>query len=204
LSLQNTDRSALAQPLSRVHPEKAGPMPFPDPPAADEYGAPYAGYVARVPAGADLLELLAAQLDGTRALLQSVPETRGSFRYAPEKWSVKEVVLHLTDTERIMAYRALRFARGDATPLPGFDETAYAPLSGADAQPLGALVDGWADVRRATISLLRPLPPEAWTRRGVASGMPVSVRALGWIIAGHERHHLEVLGARYRLWPAPR
>lgn len=173
-----------------------------DRPGADEYGPAYAGYVARVPADADLLSLLAEQLDGTTTRLGSVPEARGTYRYAPGKWSVKEVVLHLADTERIMAYRALRIARGDTTPLPGFDENAYAPASRADAQPLATLVSGWGDVRRATLSLLRQLPPEAWLRRGVASGMPVSVRALGWIIAGHERHHLEVLGARYGLRPA--
>ena len=100
-----------------------------------------------------------------------------------------------------MAYRALRIARGDETPLAGFDENAYVPCSGADAQPLAALIGGWADVRRATLSLLRQLPAEAWPRRGVVNGKPMSVRALGWIIAGHERHHLEVLGARYGLWP---
>ena len=170
-----------------------------EPPAPDEYGPAFAGYVARVPAGADLIDLLTRQLDATAARLGSVPESRGAYRYAPRKWSVKEVVLHMTDTERIMAYRALRIARGDATPLAGFDENAYAPLSGADAQPLAALVGALADVRRATISLLRLLPAEAWNRRGVASGLPVSVRALGWIIVGHERHHLEVLGARYGL-----
>jgi len=170
-----------------------------EPPGPDEYAPAFAGYVARVPPGADLLDLLTRQLDATSDRLGSVSESRGAYRYAPEKWSVKEVVLHMTDTERIMAYRALRIARGDATPLAGFDENAYAPRSGADAQPLAALVGGWGDVRRATISLLRLLPPDAWTRRGVASGMPVSVRALGWIIAGHERHHLEVLGTRYGL-----
>jgi hypothetical protein len=133
-----------------------------------------------------------------------VPESRGGFRYAPGKWSVKEVVLHLADTERIMAYRALRIARGDATPLPGFDENAYVPLSGADAQSLDALLGEWADVRRATLSLFRHLPVEAWTRRGTASRFPVTVRALAGIIAGHERQHLVTLEERYGLWPAPR
>ena len=190
-----------AQPCHPVRPEKARPMTHTDPPEPDEYSAPYAGYVARVPLGADLHQLLAEQLDTTSARLRAVPEARGEFRYAPEKWSVKEVVLHLADTERIMAYRALRIARGDATPLPGFDENAYVPQSGADAQPLADLVEGWAVVRRASISLFRLLPAEAWLRRGTASDNPVSVRALGWIIAGHERHHLDVLGARYGLWP---
>jgi len=172
------------------------------PPAADEYGAFYADYVARVPPGADLLELLARQREQTLARFAVVPESRGGYRYGPGKWSVKEVLAHLCDVERIMAYRALRIGRGDGTPLPGFDENAYAPLSGADAQPLAELAGEWGDVRRATLSLFRHLPPEAWTRRGIASGLPVSVRALGYIIAGHEHHHLEVLGERYGLWAA--
>lgn len=173
--------------------------PYP-PPTADEYGAPYAGYVARVPAGSDILDLLARQGEATPTRLRAVPEARGGHRYAPGKWSVKEVIGHLADVERVMAYRALRTARGDATPLPGFDENAYVPLSGADAQPLTLLADEWADVRRATLSLFRHLPPDAWTRRGTASGFPVTVRALAWIIAGHERHHLGVLAERYGLW----
>jgi len=170
------------------------------PPAADEYGAPYAGYIARVPAGSDLLELLASQGEENRARLGAVAEARGDHRYAPGKWSVKEVVLHLADVERIMAYRALRVARGDATPLPGFDEDAYTPLSGAGAQPLAALLDEWGDVRRATLSLFRHFPDAAWTRRGTASGFPVTPRSLAWIIAGHERHHLATLADRYGLW----
>jgi DinB family protein len=172
--------------------------------AADEYGPPYARYIDRVAGSGDLLALLERQGTENQERLRAVPESRGGFRYAPGKWSVKEVVLHLADAERIMAYRALRIGRGDATPLPGFDEEAYAPLSGADAQPLHALLDEWADVRRATLSLFRHLPAEAWTRRGTASGFPVTVRALAAIIAGHERHHLHTLEERYGLWPAAR
>ena len=173
------------------------------PPAADEYGAWYAGYIARVPAGEDILTLLARQQADIVARFRVVPESRGAHRYAPGKWSVKEVVVHLSDAERIMAYRALRVARGDQTPLPGFDETSYAPESGADAHSLAALVTEWSEVRQASITLFRHLPPEAWTRRGTASGQPVSVRSLAWIIAGHERHHLATLEERYGLWTAP-
>jgi uncharacterized damage-inducible protein DinB len=167
------------------------------PPGPDEYGAYYAGYVAHVPAGADILDLLGRQRDSTLARFAAVPEARGAHRYAPGKWSVREILVHLSDVERIMAYRALRVARGDATPLPGFDETASAPLSNAEAHPLAGLAEEWSDVRRATLSLFRHLPDEAWTRRGTASGAPVTVRALAWIIAGHERHHLGVLAERY-------
>jgi hypothetical protein len=166
----------------------------------DEYGAPYAGYISQVPLGADIVDLLARQRDATLARFAALPEDRGGYRYATGKWSVKEVLLHLSDAERVMAYRALRIARGDTTPLPGFDENAWAPLSGADEQPLTALAQEWGDVRQASLVLFRHLPADAWTRRGTASGHGVSVRALAWIIAGHERHHMGVLGERYGLW----
>jgi hypothetical protein len=172
-------------------------------PAADEFGTYYTGYIGLIPAGEDIVALLARQGEATVARFGSVAEGRGTHRYAPGKWSVKEVVVHLSDAERIFAYRALRIARGDGTPLPGYDENAYVPLSGADAQPLAALVTEWGQVRQATASLFRHLPAEAWTRRGTANGMPVSVRALAWIIAGHERHHLRTLAERYGLWTAP-
>jgi hypothetical protein len=172
------------------------------PPAVEEYGAPYAGYVSRVPEGQPIMAVLERQLDEVPARLASVPESRGSFRYAPGKWSVKELVTHLSDTERVMAYRALRIGRGDPTPLPGFDENLYAPESGADGHRLADLVSEWADVRRASLALFRHFPEGAWTRRGHASGMPVSVRALAYIIAGHTVHHFEVLAQRYGLWPS--
>jgi hypothetical protein len=173
------------------------------PPAADEFGQPYAGYVSKVPAGEDILALLTRQQADVAARFRAVPESRGAHRYAPGKWSVKEVVVHLSDVERIFAYRALRVARGDETPLPGFDENRYAPASGADAQPLAALVTEWVDVRQASLALFRHLPREAWTRRGTASDHPISVRALAWIMAGHVTHHLGTLEQRYGLWTAP-
>jgi hypothetical protein len=173
------------------------------PPASDEYGAAYARYVSRVPAGSNILELLARQQADMLGRFRLVSESRGAHRYAPGKWSVKELVLHLSDVERIFSYRALRVARGDPTPLPGFDENAYAPESGADAQPLEALVTEWSVVRQGTIALFRHLPPPAWTRRGTASDQPVSVRALAWIIPGHVSHHLAVLEERYGLWAPP-
>lgn len=173
------------------------------PPTASEYGQPYAGYIEKVPAGTDILALLDRQRTEVVERFRTVPETRGAHRYAPGKWSVKEVVVHLSDVERIFAYRALRVARGDDTPLPGFDENRYAPESDADARPLAGLVSEWADVRQATLGLLRHLPPQAWTRRGTASGHPVSVRALAWIMAGHVTHHIGTLEQRYGLWTAP-
>jgi hypothetical protein len=175
-------------------------MPSTQPPAVDEYPPAYADYVGRVPAGADVLEVLARQLEETSGRLAGIPEARGGFRYAPGKWSVKEVVGHLSDVERIMVYRALRFARGDAAPLAGFDENAYAPEAGADARSVASLIGEWVVVRQASLAFFRSLPPGAWARRGVANANPVSVRALAYVVAGHEHHHLEVLRTRYRLW----
>lgn len=168
-----------------------------DRPAPDEYTEYYGGYIGRVPDGVDLLDLLAEQRDDTAATLSALPLGKGDYRYAPGKWSVKEVVGHLSDVERIMAYRALRIARGDTTPLPGFDENAYVPVAGCDDHALRDLVQEWVDTRQATITLFRNLPAEAWPRRGTANGNEISVRALAFIIAGHERHHRETLRTRY-------
>lgn len=174
-----------------------------DRPGDDEYGAFYAGYVAGVPEDADLLALLGEQRDATAAMLAAVSGERSEFRYAPGKWSIKEVVGHLSDTERIMAYRALRIARGDETPLAGFDENAYVPLARSDDLGLADLVAEWVAARQATLAMFGNFPAEAWIRRGSASGHAVSVRALAYIIAGHERHHVQVLRTRYGLESVP-
>jgi hypothetical protein len=166
-------------------------------PGAGEYTPYFGRYITRVPSGVDILDLLARQRDALLERFRDVPESKGAYRYEPGKWSVRQVIVHVSDTERIMSYRALRIGRGDSTPLPGFDENAYAPESGADAIPLAELVAGFADVRRATLALFRHLPADAWTRRGTASDGPFSVRALAWVIAGHEIHHLGVLRERY-------
>lgn len=166
-------------------------------PGTDEHDQYYSRYITRVPDGVDLLTLLTEQRDTSVALFTSVPPDRRSYRYAADKWSVKEVVGHLSDTERIMAYRALRVARGDATPLPGFEQNDYVPLARCDDLSLDQLADEWAAVRNATITMFRNLPAEAWARRGTANGSVISVRALAFIIAGHELHHLETLRTRY-------
>lgn len=165
-------------------------------PEADEYAPFYAGYVARVPEG-DVVEVLERQLDDVVRFFGEISAASEGHRYAPGKWSVREVVGHLADTERIMTYRALRIARGDATPLAGFDENAYIPPAGFDGRPLASLAEEWAAVRRATLPLFRHLDAEAWTRRGTANDNAVSVRALAHIIAGHTEHHLEILRTRY-------
>lgn len=156
-----------------------------------------AGYVAKIRDGEDIMAVLADQLEEVPAWFGRIPESRGGYRYAPGKWSIRQVLGHLSDVERVFAYRALRFARGDATPLPGFDEDAWAPQGGADERTLADLAAEWADVRRATIALFRGLPSSAWDRRGLSSGKEISVRALAYATAGHVRHHVEVLEERY-------
>lgn len=165
-------------------------------PEADEVPAHYVGYIQRVPES-DPVMVCASQIEETAGLLRALSDTDAMYRYGRGKWSIKEVVGHLADTERIMAYRALRIARADTTPLPSFDENAYVPVAKFDGRSLADLVGELRTVRAATLALLRTFDGEAWKRRGTASGKPVSVRALAFIIPGHERHHVEVLKTRY-------
>ena len=165
-------------------------------PEPDEIPSHYVGYIKRVPEP-DPVMVCASQIEETAALLRGLSETDALYRYERGKWSIKEVVGHLADTERIMSYRALRIARGDATPLPSFDENAYVPVAKFDGRSLTDLVGELRTVRAATLALLRTFDADAWRRRGTASGKPVSVRALGFMIPGHERHHVEVLRTRY-------
>ncbi len=171
----------------------------------DEYAPFYAGYVGHAiaavtgTAGAqdDALAHLAAQGERTAALLAGISEARAGFRYAPGKWSLREIVGHLADTERVMAYRALRIGRGDPTPLAAFDQDAYVAAAGFDTRTLADLAGELAAVRRATVALFSHFDAAALARRGTASGKAVSVRALAGIIAGHELHHLAILRERY-------
>jgi uncharacterized damage-inducible protein DinB len=168
-------------------------IPRPD---ASEYAPHYETYVSKVPAG-DVVTILEDQRQETQELLAGIPEGRALHRYAPGKWSIKEVVGHVTDAERVFCYRALRFARGDQTPLSGFDEKAYAPAGKFDLHALPDLAAELDAVRRATIALFSGLDAEALARRGTANAKQVSVRALAYIIAGHERHHVGILRERY-------
>jgi uncharacterized damage-inducible protein DinB len=165
-------------------------------PEPNEYAPYYHKYIERVPDG-DVAETLETQLADTLALLRSLSEEDGDHAYAEGKWSVKEVVGHVADTERIFSYRLMRAARGDATPLPSFDENAFAAAGGFGARTLASLVDELAAVRAATLALVRGLPEGAWERRGVASDNEFSVRAAAYIIAGHELHHANLLRTRY-------
>ena len=166
-------------------------------PGTDEYAPSFAEYVSRIGENENIVSVLSDQIDKVLAWLERVPESRADYRYAPGKWSIKEVVGHLSDTERVFAYRALRFGRGDPTPLPSFDDQGYVGQQRAGDRTLVELAQEWVDIRRATLSLFRNFPSEAWTSRGTASGQPASVRAIAYVIGGHVRHHLEVLEARY-------
>ena len=165
-------------------------------PEVDEIPSHYVGYIKRVPE-LDPVMVCASQIEETATLLRGLAEAEAMYRYARGKWSVKEIVGHLADVERIMAYRALRIARADTTPLPSFDENAYVPVAKFDARSLADLVGELRTARAATLALLRTFDADAWRRRGTASGKPVSVRALAYMIPGHERHHVEILKTRY-------
>ncbi|MFN2570138.1 MAG: DinB family protein [Gemmatimonadales bacterium] len=165
-------------------------------PEPDEIPSHYVGYIKRVPE-VDPVIACASQIEETATLLRGVNDGDAMYRYGRGKWSIKEVVGHLADVERIMAYRALRIARGDTTALPGFDENAYVPPAKFDNRSLPDLVGELRTVRASTLALLRTFDADAWRRRGTASGKPCSVRALAFMIPGHERHHVEILKTRY-------
>ena len=165
-------------------------------PGTDEYPHYMAEYVGRVPEG-DIVDILSRQISETMSLLNSIPESRASYRYQPEKWSIKQVVGHMGDAERVFSYRALRFSRGDTTPVEGFDENTYVANSPFERASLANLMNELEHIRRATIHLFANLDAEAMELRGVANGLGVSVRGLAFIIAGHENHHLNTLRARY-------
>ncbi len=165
-------------------------------PPASEYAPYQAGYVASVPDG-DIFEILSRQRVEFPEFLRSFGEARGGHRYAPGKWSIKEMIGHINDTERVFAYRALRFARGDETPLPSFEQDDYVRTGNFDARTLASLADEFSHLRAATLDLFYHFDPDALARRGTASGFVVSVRAMAFVMAGHVAHHERVLRERY-------
>jgi uncharacterized damage-inducible protein DinB len=165
-------------------------------PGADEFAPYYATYIDKVQE-ADVLAVLASQQRTTAALLAGVSEEQAAYRYAPGKWTLREVVGHLSDAERIFTYRMLRIGRGDETPLASFDENAYVPAAEFERRPLAEVAAEFGAVRDATLALAHGLTEAAWARRGSASGKSFSARALAYIVAGHERHHVGVLRERY-------
>jgi hypothetical protein len=168
-------------------------VPRPD---KSEYAPFFERYVSLV-RHANVVTALSAQLDDTVALLHTISANQALHRYEPGKWSIKEVVGHLIDCERVFSFRAHSFARGNPAPLPGFDENEYSRLAGYDRRGWGSIKDEFELVRRSSIALFGALEPEAWTRRGTAWENEVTVRALAYITAGHELHHLGVLRTRY-------
>jgi len=164
-------------------------------PSATEHPEYFGRYVTLVPPG-NILDLLQQGLDTTLALLAGA-SAQADFRYAPGKWSLKEIVGHMIDTERIFAYRALRFARGDKTPLPGFEQDDYMSHATFAQRELSDLAREFEHVRQSTLFLFRNLDAAAWERRGTASGGEFTVRAIAYVIAGHELHHHRVIKAKY-------
>jgi DinB superfamily len=165
-------------------------------PLPGEYAEGYAPYLAGAPEG-DALALLKAQLDEVKALYAGLSEAQGGYRYAPGKWSLKDLLQHLGDAERIFAYRCLRIGRGDATPLPGFEEDAFAAAASADRRSVADLVADFAAARMSTWELCRSLPDEAWGQQGTSNGRNLTARCIPYICLGHTAHHLAVIRERY-------
>lgn len=164
-------------------------------PETDE-SFPYNNYIRKVP-GHDFMKVLRSNFQESLQLFQSLSSSRWQHRYAPDKWSVKEVVLHLIDTERIFAYRALRMARHDKTPLAGFEQDDYVPFLDIERRTPSSIIEEYEDTRRATLSLFKNFTPEMLLQSGMAAGYHMSPHMIGFIIAGHELHHLDILKNRY-------
>lgn len=168
------------------------------PPAADEYAEFHKGYMAAVANETDGLATLERQRAAIDRMARLTPE-QAAFRYADGKWSVKQVTGHLTDGERILSYRLLRIARGDQTPLPGYDENAFADNSNADRREQHDLAAELGSVRAATLSLIRSLDDDAFAHRTMVNNWSLSARSLVFIIAGHFQHHMNILRERYKI-----
>ncbi len=165
-------------------------------PEEGEFNPYYGKYIGLVPEG-DIVQTLRDQVSETLTTLKAIPESGAGFRYAEGKWSMKELLGHLTDTERLFVYRALCIARGDTQSLPGFEEDDYVRGAAFDSLPFSKIIAEFQTVRAATISFFENLNDQAWSRKGTANGSGVSVRAIAYILAGHERHHRQVLKDRY-------
>ena len=166
------------------------------PPEPTEYSPYYSRYVELVPIK-DIRQTLELQRAESLSLLEGISEEQSLHRYEPGKWSIRDVISHLTDTERVFAFRALWFARGFGDALPSFDQDSAVEQARADERSWRSHVDDFGAVRSASMSLFGGLPEEAWTRKGVASGVEVSVRALAWIVAGHVAHHNAIIREKY-------
>ncbi|HDR7952100.1 TPA: DinB family protein [Bacillus toyonensis] len=165
-------------------------------PGTNEYNPYYSTYIKLVPDG-DIIHILEQQMKETNLLLKDISDSEGHFRYAPNKWSIKEVIGHIADTERIMAYRLLSIARGETAELPGYNDDMYVLRAAFDKQAMQDLLTNLTVVRQSTVHLLKSLDKDAWLQRGIANNSEVTVRALANIIAGHELHHRQIIKVRY-------
>jgi uncharacterized damage-inducible protein DinB len=165
-------------------------------PTESEYPNYYQPYVKLVPDG-ELVQILQENLLAVVKLFKGISEEEALHRYAPGKWSVKEVLGHIIDTERIMSYRLMRVARGDQTPLAGFNETDYVQAAQTNSLSMEAILEDFKATRNASITLIQNTPAEAWTNKGNANGMEITTRAIAYIIAGHEMHHRKIVEERY-------
>jgi uncharacterized damage-inducible protein DinB len=165
-------------------------------PAANEFAAYYSVYIDRITSD-DVFTVLENQLIETVNFLQAISEEQSLYRYAPDKWSMRQLLNHVNDTERVFLFRAFWFARGYAEELPSFDQEVAAAVSNADQYSWASHIQDFKAVRESTLTFFRNLPDEAWSRSGIASGNRVTVRALAYILAGHVAHHLAVLQEKY-------
>jgi hypothetical protein len=166
-------------------------------PGANEYGPHDEQYVGLVPGDGELLKHLEDNLEAAKKFFRSVPEPKLVWRYAEGKWTVKEILGHIIDTERVYAYRALRFSRNDATELPGFEQDDYVKVSRSNERSIDDMLDELTAVRASSIALLKSLDDDAFMRSGVASGRRLSVRGAAYIMAGHQLHHMNIIKERY-------
>lgn len=166
-------------------------------PNQGEYSDYVGQYLVNVPEEGELHEVLKAQTEEAVAFFDSLTEEQGNYRYAPDKWSIKQVLGHLIDADRIMSYRLFRITRGDSTPLPGFEENDYVSAGNYDAVSLKELIGRYQASRQSTISLYESIPDDAWTNPGNVNGNPITARAKACLIIGHERHHLNIIKERY-------
>ena len=179
-----TEEGARLEHIMTATPERSEAAPY------------YFTYIDKVPDG-DICQILEAQRDETMALMRSITEERSLYRYAPDKWSVRQVLSHINDAERLFVFRAFWFARGFDSPLPSFEQETATAAARADERLLARHIEEFGSVRAATLSFFQSLSEPAWMRHGVASGYPFSVRALAYITAGHVVHHAEILRERY-------
>lgn len=166
------------------------------PPDRSECAEYYTKYIDQVPAG-DIRQVLNAQLADLTSLYSSISDEQSTRRYAPDKWTIRQVASHVNDTERVFSFRAFWFGRGLEAPMPSFDQDIAIKVAGADDRNWQSHIDEFRTVRSATIAFFNALPADAWTRRGVASDNPVTVRALAYIVAGHAAHHARILREQY-------